>query len=132
MSNKLGLTSEIKFQLEALSRDLIVSKPLGDKEAYDLITDNGKSLKKVQIKSTSFHRKRWEKTNASAFEVKLTNNKGVKYSKKDVDIFAIFIEPLNIWYLIPHSIVKSLSSVTLYPSGRSKYNKYCNNWRAIL
>ncbi len=111
---EIGLASELLFQYEAVERGLRVSIPCGE-QVYDCVVDNGEKLFRVQIKSTS--RERFEKKDK--FRVLLTSgNQKRAYTSKEVDIFAIFIIPLKIWYLVPQPIVDGRIHLALHPNGK--------------
>lgn len=112
---EIGLTSELRFHFEASMRSLIVSVPCGE-QVYDCIVDNGDKLFKVQIKSTS--KERFEKKDK--FRVLITSgNEKRPYTSKEVDVFAIFIIPLKIWYLVPQTLLDGRTHLALHPSSKS-------------
>lgn len=96
-----------------------VSLPLNDTQDYDLIVDDGETLKKVQVKSTSSRTKR------GYSYVSLRNTGGTKgtvYGRvvdSDIDILFIVTEKLEL-YEIPKSELYDLSSITLIPE-RQKF-----------
>ena len=118
-----GQKVEAKFQFEVLNRDLVISKPFGDNSKYDFITDYKGLLKRVQVKSVGTPSK-------FGYQCQLSSTNGSKrlrYSKKDIDIFAAHIIPLDVWYFIPVEFVTA-STVYLCPEGASKakYEKFKN------
>jgi len=122
---EIGLTSELKFHVEAVDRGLILSVPCGE-QVYDCVVDNGDTLFKIQVKSTS--KERFEKKDS--FRVILTS--GVQkraYTKKEIDIFAILIIPLSLWYLIPQNEIDGKMQVQLRPHCKScPFRSFVNNW----
>lgn len=110
---EIGLTSELRFHCEAVERGLIVSVPCGE-QVYDCIVDSGTRLFRVQIKSTS--KERFEKKDK--FRVQLTSGNAQRpYTAHEVDVFAIYIIPLKIWYLVPQSVVDGRINLALHPNG---------------
>ena len=78
----------------------IVSIPLNDTQDYDLLIDFDGSIKKVQVKGTSF------KTNYGKYQVSLKSSGGTKgkiyKTIKDTDVDLIFIATIEgDMYLIP-------------------------------
>ena len=48
-----GVTAEMRVAVELLDHGFSVSWPVGDMDAYDLISDSTKNLRRIQIKSIS-------------------------------------------------------------------------------
>lgn len=121
MDNKpKGELVELKFQVEAMSRNLIVAKPYGDSMPYDFIVDNGTRLLKIQVKATSYRCERQGCYKVIAAKGSYTKD---LYSKKDVDFFACYIIPENTWYIIP---IESVTTKSLRLSKSKDFFK--NNW----
>jgi hypothetical protein len=102
MDTKLiGDIAEITAILQALKRNLIVSKPVGDRAKYDLIFDNGTRLLKIQVKkawkgSKSSYKVLVKKSNTNRKEVKYT-----RYTETDFDFALLYIEDLDLFYIVP-------------------------------
>jgi len=126
MSNRKGIIAELRFQQEAIARKLKTSVPTYAQERYDVIVDNGTSLFRIQIKSVTNHRMIGK---AKEFRVALTGgDKVTKYKRNEVDFFAIHLNELDIWYVIPAIKVNGIKYLTLYPEGDSKYSLYEDAW----
>ena len=127
MSNRKGILAELKFQQEAIARKLKTALPTFAQERYDLILDNGNKLYRIQIKSTNMQKK---KGNVVAWEVALLGGSKVKkYKPNEVDFFAIYLEQLDIWYVIPAEKVSKIKYLSLFPNCReSKYEIYQDAW----
>lgn len=127
---KQGEIAEGAFLLECLKKGFTISKPYGDSSKYDFIIDNGKKLFRVQVKSvgtkdTGKYQNRY-RCNASFGNHKAEN----KYTKNEIDVFACYILPLNLWYFVPvHNV--SGKYIDLYPNYKSsgKYENFKNNWK---
>jgi len=95
-----------------------VSIPLNDTQDYDLIVDDGKSLKKISCKATGSHAQN------GASIVSLRNCGGTtggvygRENEKDNDFVFVLNEKKEMW-LLPQSILTS-NSMTL----GEKYSKY--------
>ncbi len=61
-----GELVEMMFMVQASRRGLIVAKPYGDSRRYDFITDAGKRLRRVQVKSTAHRTGRGYCVNATS------------------------------------------------------------------
>lgn len=99
-----------------------VSVPLNDTQDYDLIVDDGESLKTVQVKATS-------QTKNGEYVVSLKSCGGTKGSVyktvKDTNIDLLFVLCSNMdAYLIPKSEITQRSSLTLSPTERNKTNQH--------
>jgi hypothetical protein len=117
-----GDTAELKFMLLNQELGYFISKPFGDNCKYDLIVDNGEELQRIQIKSTS------RKDTSSGMDcynclVCFGNDSKQRYNEKDIDYFAIYVIPENVWYKIPVKEIKG-KTVKLYPHRNSKRNTY--------
>jgi hypothetical protein len=112
-----GNLAELAFLHKASSLGFGVAKPYGDDEHYDFILEPGERLWRVQVRSTSCkpsgprhgyivstcrHNHRYETTT---------------YQPGEIDIFAAYIVPLDIWYIIPVNQLASAHNLGLHPSG---------------
>ena len=93
--NSIGCIAEYQFAVEAMKRGFLVSFPLLDASPYDCIIDNGKDLKKIQIKSVTK-----DKEIIRSF-IKKKNN--ITYSKKEVDYFAVYVQHHNGFYIFKNN-----------------------------
>lgn len=102
MDTKLvGDIAEVTAILQALKRNFIVSKPIGDRAKYDLIFDNGQKLLKIQVKkaytqSKSSYKVLVKKSNTNRKEVKYT-----RYIETDFDFALLYLEDLDLFYVVP-------------------------------
>ncbi len=101
------------------SNGYIVSIPLNDTQDYDLIVDNDKTLKRVQVKSSGC------KTKYGNYQVALKScggTKGKTYKtiiETNVDEVFILLENLE-RYIIPIEKIKNKTTITIC----NKYKKY--------
>jgi hypothetical protein len=127
-----GLYAEKLFEVEALKRGFNLSKPVNPTSRYDYLIDLGYRILRVQIKSTIRYA---ENNKKKTFNIKLhwvgEGKKVKKYTKEEVDIFAVYIEPLNMWYIIPQEKIGDTKHITLRPDGNSIYNVYDDAWYLI-
>jgi len=85
-----GDISELSVQIEFLKFGIKVSKPIGDNCPYDLIIDYKDKLYKIQIKTaTQCKNGSYGAKLSSTYICKDKIYKNRKYTKKEVDIFAI-------------------------------------------
>ncbi len=96
-----GTPSEILFDYEATDKGFIVSRPVVDTQ-YDRLIDNGESIIKVQIKSTT-HKKR------NRWHVKACRKLEGSFEiyGKSIDVLAVHIKPENKWVFFMSSDIKA-------------------------
>jgi hypothetical protein len=87
---------ELKFMTEAAQRRFAVSKPWGDTRAYDIGIEHGGNFLRVQVKSTTYRV-------AAGYlcQFKPNHLKKHDYSLQQIDLFAAYVIPEEVWYLIP-------------------------------
>lgn len=124
MSILKGDIGELSFMLQAKLNGLKVLSPTTSSSVYDAVIHSDKGFLKVQIKST---------TNFVDNEkcYKFNTGRGIssryKYQSFDIDYFALYIIPLEIFYIIPFNEL-TVKTVRVYPNKKHKYNKYINAW----
>jgi hypothetical protein len=108
-----GEISEWEFQVLGLRKGLNISLPAITCR-YDRVVDCNQ--KKHQ--STNKH---------TRYEVWL--HKTNPYKPNEVDVFAIHLQDINKWYLIPAFLLVGKRSLSIYPdSPKSKFEIYADNW----
>lgn len=111
------MIGETSFDVSAIKNGLSVSRPIGDKLAYDRITEHNGVFKRVQIKSINT-------PSRGGFRCDIVRNRNVKYSKSDVDIFAVYIIPIDKWFIFDNDGRKS----AFFKVSNMKYE---NNWQKL-
>jgi hypothetical protein len=54
---------------------------------------------------------------------------GTLYSAKEIDYYAIYVLPVEVWYIFPIKTLQGMEGVALRPqSASSKYSRYKENW----
>ena len=112
MNTKLrGDIAEQTLGLRALRNGWGVSKPVGDRLPYDLILDVDGQLHRVQVKSAWFdeNSQTWM-TDTRRTKTNRRRMKREKYKDTDFDLALVFIEKLDVWYVIPPQIFNSYTS----------------------
>jgi hypothetical protein len=108
-----GEISQAAFLLKAETLGFDVALPWGDNQKFDFVVlrGNGRAIR-VQVMGTGrLHRRGYE-----IQPVHATRYAGKKrYSKKDIDVIAAHVQPLDAWYLIPIEKVGRAKSLRLYP-----------------
>jgi hypothetical protein len=121
-----GEQAEAAFLNKATSLGLSVSKPWGDSERYDLIVDSGRRLLRVQVKST-----RYVSAQRFGFVIKMGCGGAALYTEDEIDFLAIYIVPLDLWYIIPVKACLNRRNLLFYPESKNlhgRYEKYREAW----
>jgi hypothetical protein len=122
---RAGEQAEAAFLNKATSFGLSVSKPWGDSERYDFIVDSGRRLLRVQVKSTQCQCEGESSYRINAFGC------GVFYTEEDIDFLAVYIVPLDLWYIIPARACANRHSLRFHPNRdnfRGRFEKYREAW----
>lgn len=125
MSNKkIGEMAEAVFQLKALREGFIVSRPYGDSSTYDFIIDNGKELKKIQVKSTVS-----KNQGRNCYKIMSCHSATTKknYSDGDMDYMACYVHDLGVWWIIPWKAIEGRRTISL-PAGEGIMSPYKEAW----
>lgn len=129
-SKDKGDLTEMEFTVEATGRGMVVSKPWGDNERYDVVVDAGWHLLwRVQVKLTGARHHRGFAVRASW----RTSAKQVSYKPSQVDFIVVRIAEERIWYVIPVRALAGRLTINLYPfgcrkDGRNSFEKYRGAW----
>lgn len=124
-----GSYIELVFAAGATKRNWGLSTPFNDILPYDFIVDTRANLHRMQVKTC-------RKESEGVYKANLCtrsnlNNSYKLYSARDVDYFAIYIENLNIWYIIPVHVVK-VTSIRVYPDRpECKFSMYRDAWHLL-
>ena len=127
---KRGEWVELQFMAAAASRGYHILKPWGDSLAYDVGIDQSAHFLRVQVKSTSSRRR-------SGYYCRFRGGgRAHGYDLARVDLFASYVIPTNVWYLIPAAVIltpKPKNGILLCPElspryNRNKYEPYREAW----
>jgi len=133
-SKDIGEFAEAKFVVKAIEEGLIVSEPTGDSAPYDRIVDNGNSLYRIQVKSTSKMQVRSNGSRKYKILAARTATTKTAYTRKMVDFFACYVEPEDLWYVVPLASVGGAITINLYPHvqhSTGKYEEYKEAWHLL-
>ena len=121
---------------ELLKRGFKVLKPIGDRLPYDLAMDVNGKLIRIQVKSAWFYRGAYKVDS----RITKTNRREMKrkyYNRNDFDFAIIYIQNLNIFYIMPQNIFSSYKSEislveTTKRQRKPKSAKYRENWGLLI
>lgn len=122
MSNVLGEIAEQKFTVKAIQNGFKVSRPIGHATAYDFIIEKEGRLFRIQVKSC-FSGAKFE----NSYKIGISKS-GKVYDKFEFDYYAIYIDELNSFFLIPFNETPGITLRVHEDPAKSKYTKYRNNW----
>jgi hypothetical protein len=108
----------------AVERGYSVSRPHGDSASYDVgVEHNGRFLR-VQVKSTGYRRK-------GSYTCNVVGPQHKRYPAGVVDFFAVYLVPIDLWYIIPFEVVESNLSLNLTPRKGHKFSQYMEAWELM-
>lgn len=115
-----GIASELAAAAWFVEQGWIVSRPLSDFYEYDLVIDDKKAIRRVQVKTAY-----WD-TSKKRFLVSCVTSHirgnhrrtNKKYANNSFDILCAVEKATNAVYVIPKSQVVGRRSITLYPNGK--------------
>jgi hypothetical protein len=107
---------ELLFMTHAAERGFNVAKPWGDSARYDVSLEHNGRFLRVQVKCTD----RW---NGSAYSCLLHAAHQHAYTAAQIDYFAIYIVPDNIWYFFPAKKLIGKTAVVLAPHKKTHKNE---------
>ncbi|MFZ0299018.1 MAG: group I intron-associated PD-(D/E)XK endonuclease [Candidatus Sulfotelmatobacter sp.] len=117
----------IAVMARAVRNGFKVSKPWGDSAAYDVGIESGERILRVQVKSTDC---RTQYGYLCQFK---PNAHSKPYTLKQVDFFAAYVIPEDVWYLIPAAVLlrgKKKKALTLLPEKPRHPERYkCEGYR---
>jgi len=122
-----GEWAELCFMARAAEHGLRVSKPYGDSASYDVGVESKGRFLRVQVKSTIYRRRGIE-----SYSLNVSGPRRQLYRKGTVDFFAVYLIPIDAWYIIPFGdIGGSFSLHFTAGSKRQKYEKYREAWHLL-
>lgn len=130
-----GTIWEYRFFHEVLSRGHELFIPAGDNSHIDcIVSSHSGVLISVQIKGTN---RAVEYRKDGGVRYRVATGTGQKSKKpldcSRVDLVAGYIEPLDLWYLVPCKELSKVLTLWLYPYTRPsyKFEKYREAWALL-
>lgn len=123
-NKQVGEWAELCFMARAADRGLNVSKPHGDSASYDVgVEQNGRFLR-IQVKSTRYQK-------AGSFMCNIVRAHQERYGPGMLDFFAVYLAPIDLWYIIPFDVAKEIKTLTLIPRSGYKFAQYMEAWNLL-
>ena len=121
-----GEWAELCFMARAAGEGIRALKPYGDSASYDLGAEGGRRIWRVQVKSTIYCRRGRE------YSLNVMGPGRKRYPEGAVDFFAVFVIPLDEWYIIPYAAMGKRLTLHFTPgSKRSKWVQYREAWELL-
>jgi hypothetical protein len=120
-----GEWAELRFMARAAEHGLRVAKPWGESAHYDFAVEFVARFLRIQVKSTMSIKK-------NTYNCSLRPNNKV-YSVRDFDFLAVYIIPLDLWYIIPaEQAITGGQKLYLSPHCKSsRYETYKEAWHLL-
>jgi len=120
-----GEWTELNFMSRVTERGFNVSKPWGDSTRYDVAVERRGHFLRVQIKSTIARQD-------GGYIVTIKSGYHY-YTNHQVDFFAVYVIPEDVWYILPAKIITILRSNFLLAPRRphQKYEPYKEAWHLL-
>jgi hypothetical protein len=116
---------ELLFMTVASGLGFNVAKPWGETPRYDVAVEHNGRFLRVQVKSTEM----WLGT---CYLCQLHAFGQPKYTPREVDYFAIYVFPEDIWYIFPARCLAGKRTIALTPHLKGhKYEPYMENWSLL-
>ena len=118
---RAGEISQAAFLLKAETMGFDVALPWGDNQKFDFVVwrRDGRTVR-VQVKGTG----RLYQRGYEVQPVHATRKGGKKrYTKREIDVIAAHVQPVDAWYLIPIEKVGRARSLRLYPGIESRVGR---------
>ena len=122
---------------ELLRKGFKVLKPVGDRLPYDLAVDFEGKLIKIQVKCAWFN----QQDNCYIVDARRTKTNRrrmvrARYTSKDFDFAILYIEHLNVFYIMPEEAFNSYrSTISLVESGKRQRKprsiEYMDRWELL-
>lgn len=128
---------ELQFMARAAAKGFTVSKPWGDSARYDFIVERRGRFRRVQVKSTMHYVGHRPDCSRSAYlcgtNSRSSSGKLVAYRPRDVDFFACFIIPLDLWYIVPVREMRRARFAALLDPGcpANRYARFLEAWHLL-
>lgn len=125
-SKDRGHLATLQLVVEVQKRDWLALWPEGDNAPYDIMVEPepGKFIR-VQVKSC----REMDAKGRHSYVIGHGSDHTKRYSKKTVDIMALYAFDTNEWYFVP--VEKTYGYSNLHISQKGKWAAFKNNWGAF-
>lgn len=132
-SGRRGEWAELRFMAKAMEHGYRLTKPWGMHSPYDLVIDLGGRFMSVQVKSTTYQRRRGDHQRDGRFAVSLSAYGRPKYGIRDFQYLAVYVIPRDVWYIIPFELVRGRQGILLRPDDPPGhgYERFREAWHLL-
>jgi hypothetical protein len=119
-----GEWAELRFLQRAIELGFRVTKPWGETAPYDVATDHHGLFRRVQVKCTIYQR-------GESYVCTICSSH-VVYTPDQLDFFAAYVIPADLWYILPIRATNNQPAIVLSPHlKQSKYSSYQEAWHLL-
>ena len=130
----LGFLTEKKVEFVLLEHGFSIFNPLDEGGTVDLLSYKNSNFARLQIKTGTY-----EKPN-DRFKISLQRTRHQTYDYNEFDFFISYLYEVDVFYVIPVSILKDQKVINVYPhrkkAFKSKneidYEKFRNNFQLLI
>jgi hypothetical protein len=123
---KRGEWVELLFMTVAAGLGFNVAKPWGETNSYDVVIENEGRFLRMQVKSTEVWKDGCYVCHLHAYGNRL-------YTEKQIDYYAIYVLPEDVWYIFPAQTLAGMTAVAMTPNrATAKYNNYKEAWWLLM
>jgi len=110
-----------------------LSRPWGDSATYDVVIELKGRFVRVQVKSTMCKaRARKAHHQQGAYMANMRHISVRPYVASDFDYLALYVIPLDVWYILPSTITAQRSALRVVPGDdRNRYERYREAWQLL-
>jgi len=120
-----GEWAELCFMARAAEMGLVTCKVYGDSEQWDVGIVHGGRVDRVQIKSSTYSRD-------GSFTCNVVGPGHKGYRAGVVDFVAIYLVPVDVWYIVPFEAMEGVVSLQFRPGELgNKYGRYMEAWHLL-
>lgn len=123
-----GEVAELAFMHKAASLGFTVAKPYGDSARFDFIVESNGHITRVQVKSVAV-------THYDTYRIGSSSGHSSKhaYTRREIDLLAAYVVPLDVWYLIPVSAFTPIKTIRLCPHllSRRRFEQFREAWHLL-
>jgi PD-(D/E)XK endonuclease len=120
-----GEWAELCFMARAAELGLCVCKPYGDSLQWDVAIAQEARILRVQIKSTTYSRD-------GSFTCNVVGPGHRGYAAGVLDFVAIYLVPVDVWYIVPFEAMAGIVSLQFRPGQRgNKYSRFMEAWHLL-
>lgn len=128
-----GEWAELRFMAKAAEMGFKLSRPWGDSATYDVVIELKGRFVRVQVKST-MHKARARKPHhqQGAYMANMRHISVRPYEASDFEFLAVYVIPLDVWYILPSTITAHRSAIRVVPGdARNRYERYREAWHLL-